>query len=87
MSAAAKLNKQINDYLVQLNDRQRKAVLSVVKTFAEEQDGDIWEDSVFIAELDRRTAEYEAGKAKVFTLDELEERVKRGYKSKRKSKR
>ena len=77
MSAATKLDKQINEYLIQLNDKQKKAVLTVVKTFAEEQESDLWEDSAFIAELDRRTAEYENGKAKVLTLDELETRVRK----------
>lgn len=76
MSAATKLDKQINDYLLQLNDKQKKAVLTVVKTFAEEQGNELWEDSLFIAELDRRTAEYEGGQAKVLSLDELEARVR-----------
>ena len=76
MSAATKLDKQINDYLLQLNDKQKKAVLTVVKTFAEEQGNKLWEDSAFIAELDRRTAEYESGKSKVLTLNELETNVK-----------
>jgi len=87
MSAATKLDKQINDYLIQLNDKQKRAVLTVVKTFAEEQESELWEDASFIAELDRRTTEYESGKAKVLTLDELESRVRKTYKSKGKSKR
>lgn len=85
MSAATKLDKQIYDYLIQLNDKQKKAVLTVVKTFAEEQENELSEDSAFIAELDRRAAEYEGGKAKVLTLDELEGRVRKAYKSKGKS--
>jgi phosphatidylinositol kinase/protein kinase (PI-3 family) len=87
MSAATKLDKQINDYLIQLNDKQKKAVLTVVKTFVEEQENELWEDSAFIAELDRRTEEYEGGKAKVLSLDELETRVRKAHKSKGKSKR
>jgi phosphatidylinositol kinase/protein kinase (PI-3 family) len=82
MSAATKLDKQINDYLIQLNDKQKKAVLTVVKTFVEEQENELWEDSAFIAELDRRTEEYENGKAKVLSLDELEIRVRKAHKSK-----
>jgi hypothetical protein len=46
-------------------------------TFAEEQKGDIWEDSAFIAELDCGAAEYKGGRAKVLTLDELEIRVRK----------
>lgn len=73
--------------MIQLNEKQKKAVLTVVKTFAEEQESDLWNDSAFIAELDRRTAEFESGKVKVLTLDELEARVRKNYKSKRKPKR
>jgi putative addiction module component (TIGR02574 family) len=87
MSVVTKLDKQINDYLIQLNDKQKRAVLKVVKTFVEEQENELWEDSAFIAELDRRTTEYETGKAKVLTLEELEARVRKAYKSKGKSKR
>lgn len=87
MSAVTKLDKQINDYLVQLIDKQKKAVLTVVKTFAEEQENDIGQDGAFIAELDRRTTEYESGKAKVLTLDQLESRVRKAYKAKAKAKR
>ena len=87
MSAATRLDKQINDYLIQLNNKQKKAVLTVVKTFAEEQESDIWGDSELIAELDRRTTEYESGKAKVLTLDQLESRVRKAHRSKGKSKR
>jgi predicted RecB family endonuclease len=87
MSAATKLDKQINDYLIQLNDKQKKAVLTVVKTFVEEQENELWEDAAFIAELDRRTVEYEGGKVKVLSLDELETRVRKAHKSKGKSKR
>lgn len=54
--------------------------MTVVKTFAEEQESDLWEDAEFIAELDRRTAEYESGKAKVLTLEELENKVRKAYK-------
>ena len=87
MSAATKLDKQITDYLIQLNPRQKKAILTVVETFVKEQGSDdIWEDKTFIAELDRRTAEYKSGKAKVLTLDQLEARVRAAYKAKTKKK-
>jgi hypothetical protein len=36
--------------------------------------------------LDRRTAEYENGKAKVLSLDEIEVRVRKAHKSKEKNK-
>jgi hypothetical protein len=60
--------------------------LTVVKTVAEEQDDcDCWADASFVAELDRRTTEYESGKAKVYTLDEIEAATRISYKAKKKS--
>lgn len=79
MGAANKIDKQIHEYLDLLNNKQKKAVLTVVKTFVDEQAYDIWEDATFMAELDRRTALYESGKAKVLTLDELEASTKVAY--------
>jgi putative addiction module component (TIGR02574 family) len=81
MNTAKSLDKKINNYLDQLSTKQKEAVLTVVKTFAEDHD-DKWKDESFIAELDRRTEEYESGKAKVYTLDELETRVRKSYKAK-----
>jgi putative addiction module component (TIGR02574 family) len=81
------IDKQINTYLGQLNSKEKQAVLSVVKTFAENKHEDNpLEDKAFIAELDRRTAEYESGKAKVLTLDQLEARARKSYKAKTRSK-
>ncbi|MBS1659801.1 MAG: hypothetical protein JST68_01985, partial [Bacteroidetes bacterium] len=71
--SAANIDKQISTYLELLNPKQKQAVLSVVKTFAENgAENDFWEDKDFVAEVDRRTSEYEAGKARVLSLDELE---------------
>ena len=72
----AAIDKQINTYLGQLNPKEKQAVLSVVRTFVEnKQDDRFHEDKKFIAELDRRTAEYESGNAKALTLDQLEARA------------
>ena len=84
MGAAKLLDRQINNYLLQLNTRQKKAILSVAKTFIEEQENDVWGDEEFIAELDRRTTEYESGKAKILSLNELESKVRKAYKAKQK---
>ena len=87
-TATTTIDKQINNYLVQLNTKEKEAVLSVVKTFAENrQKDDLWSDKDFIAELDRRTAEYESGKAKVLTVDQLETGARKVYKAKAKVKR
>ena len=88
MRAAVTIDKQINTYLVQLNPKEKQAVLSVVKTFVENrQEDDSVDGKAFFAELDRRTAEYETGKAKVLTLDQLEARARKSFKAKVKTKR
>ena len=43
MNTAASIDSEINRYLSQLNTRQKKTVLTVVKTFAEEQ-SDWWNE-------------------------------------------
>jgi len=55
---------------------------TVVKTFAEEIEDELWEDEIFLNKLDRRTAEYESGKIKPLTLDEIEDKARKSYKSK-----
>lgn len=87
MAAIKPLDKEINEYLPLLSDPQKEAILTVMKTFAgEEQHYDHWEDESFVAELDRRTAEYESGKAKLYTLDELEAAARGNYEAGRKDK-
>ena len=59
MNESKLLYRQIANYIVQLNKGQKKSVLCVVKTFAEEQglEYDGWKDSGFIAEIDKRNIE------------------------------
>ena len=58
-AADVTLNRKINDYLNLLNTRQKKALLTVAKTFAEEQATDYSDE--FKAELDSRYDEYKNG--------------------------
>jgi len=86
MGAVKAIDKRINNYIGQLNEKQKKAVLTVVKTFADEKGVyDYWEDESFVAKLDKPTAEYESGKAKVYTLTELEAGARKAYKAKQKA--
>jgi hypothetical protein len=57
MVAAKPIDKQITDYLSLLNDKQKQAVLTVVKTFAEESDT-IEYNEEFKKELEDRYEEY-----------------------------
>jgi hypothetical protein len=52
------LDQQINNYLPQLNTRQKKALLTVARTFAEETAS--FSDE-FKAELDHKYEEYKKG--------------------------
>ena len=79
MGVAKPLVNEITYYLNQLNTEQQKAVLGVVKTFAQEETW--WTDKKYIAEMDRRFAEMETGKVKGLTLDELEAGARRSYKN------
>ncbi len=78
--AVLTIEKQINNYLIQLNSKQKKAVLTVAKTFVEgqisERKSDIWTDKGFVADIERRAAELESGKVKGYTWDEVKQRAK-----------
>ncbi len=81
-AASTTIDKQINNYLVRLNTREKEAVLNVVKTFVENrQEEEPWGDKTFVAEMDRRFKEMESGKVKLSTLDEAEAHARRAYKS------
>jgi hypothetical protein len=86
MGATSAIDKQISNYLVQLNPRQKKAVLTVVKTFIEEQDQEYspWKDPGFEAEMDRRVAELESGKVKGYGWEEVKLRARQSVKAKKK---
>jgi hypothetical protein len=84
MEATAALDKKINAYLSQLNTKQKKALITVAETFITEQEKEsAWTNKAFIAEMDKRFAEYESGKVKGITLDELETGARAYYKKKK----
>ena len=63
MSTAAALDKEINQYLPQLNVKQKRTVLTVVKTFMEDQQD--WWDEIGEEQqkaIDKALAEMKAGK-------------------------
>ncbi len=80
MGAVKQLDKEINTYLNHLSVQQKEVVLSVVKTFAGEEEA-WWSDKIYMAEMDRRFAELESGKVKGITLDELEKGARQAYKN------
>lgn len=48
MDSAKILDKEINHYLTRLSPRQKQTILTVVKTFAETDEEDFWEDKNFL---------------------------------------
>lgn len=86
MKSADLLDKKINNYLTKLSIPQKKALLTVAETFAEEQENENrWGDKAFVAEMDKRFEEYESGKIKAVSLESLEQKAKQSY-SRRKAK-
>lgn len=73
------VEQKINDYLLQLSPKQKKAVLTVVKAFAEEpgSEDNIWDNKDFVTEIERRTAEMESGKVKGITWEEVKQNSRR----------
>ena len=73
------LNKKLHDAIDGLNDKQKKAVLGMVKVFAEDQGimSDHWKDKEFVAEMDDRYREYKSGGAKLISLDEVEKNARK----------
>jgi hypothetical protein len=70
MASAKPLDKETNHYLTQLNTEQKKAILTVVKTFAKEEDW--WNDKTYMSEMTLRFHEMETGKVKTLSLVDLE---------------
>ena len=69
------IDKQINSYLPQLTIKQKKAVLTVVKTFAEKQDEDEYSEE-FKNELDSRYEEYING-GKLVSESEVNKKIRK----------
>ena len=86
MGTAKSIDKEITHYLPRLSSRQKETVLTVVKTFAEEGNEDIWKNKEFISEMDRRFAEMENGKVKTYTLEQVETEARQSYSNRKKKK-
>ena len=85
MGAVKPLDKEITYYLGQLSVKQKEVVLSVVKTFAGEEET-LWNDKTYIAEMDKRFAEMESDKVKGCTLEEMEAGARHAYKIRKRKK-
>ena len=81
MLAANSIDKKIVTLLNTLNIQQKKAVLTVVKTFAQEKPSE-WQEEDYMKEMNSRFSDYETGKVKGFTIQETISEAKKAYKTK-----
>ncbi len=68
MGVTNTVDKQISSYLKRLNMEQKKRVLTLLKSYVEENA----EKHTFEKELERRISDYESGRGKVYTMEEIE---------------
>ncbi len=73
------LDKKLHDAISGLNDKQKKAVLGMVKVFTQEQGKitDHWDDPDFVAEMNDRYNEYKSGSSKLIALEEVEKKARK----------
>ena len=63
----------------QIDNITDKDVLQAIKTILDYStpDYDVWEDKAFVEELDKRSADYKAGKSKRYSLKEVEDAARK----------
>jgi len=80
-SAIKDIRKEIKKSIDLADDKTVKMIYAMLEV---EHKEDAWTDAAFIAEMDRRTHEYEAGTAKLFTLEEMNDHARKSYKERKK---
>ncbi len=83
MLTAKSIDKKITTLLTGLNIQQKKAVLTVVKTFAESKSTESKEDD-YVIEMNNRFLEIENDQVKGFTIQQTISAAKKAYKTKQK---
>ncbi len=83
MNAAAikDIRKEVKRYIDKADDKTVKMIYAMLEV---EQREDAWTDEAFLAEMDRRTREYESGTAQLFTLEEMEHNARLAFKKRKK---
>ena len=82
MGNAVSIDRRINNYLAQMNMKEKEAVLGIAKAIVDgRNEEELFADKNFIAEMDRRFKEMESGKVKLYTLDEAEAHARASYKA------
>ncbi len=83
MLTANSLEKKITTLLTGLNIQQKKAVLTVVKTFAESKSEE-WGEEEYVNEMNVRFSELENNKVKGYTIQQTITAAKKANKAKQK---
>ena len=81
MLATNNIDKKIMTLLPALSPQQKKAVLTVVKTFAASH-SEAWEEDEYTEEMEKRCADYENGNIKTYTMQETIVAAKASYSEK-----
>lgn len=84
MLATNNIDKKIITLLPALSTQQKKAVLSVVKTFVEAHT-EAWDEDAYTQEMNKRCADYENGTVETFTIQETILAAKSSYSAKQKN--
>ncbi|WP_426669288.1 hypothetical protein ACPPVU_24090 [Mucilaginibacter sp. McL0603] len=71
MTVAA-IRERLHDYISAADDKQIKAIYTILEDQIVNEPYDWSEDREFVAELDGRVRRYEAGIDKGYTIDEVE---------------
>ncbi len=80
-AAIKDIRNEIKKSIDLADDKTVKMIYAILEV---EQKEDAWTDAAFIAEMDKRTKEYEADTAKLFSLEEMEDNARSSYKARKK---
>jgi hypothetical protein len=75
-------DKEITSYLPLLNENQKEAILTLIKTFLYNSENDSYSEE-FDGELQQRFTAFEQGEVPGYTLEETESKARSAYSSKR----
>jgi hypothetical protein len=84
MLATNSIDKKIITLLPALSPQQKKAVLTVVKTFVKEHT-EAWDEDAYQIEMEKRCADYENGTVETFTIQETIAAAKASFVEKQKA--
>jgi hypothetical protein len=73
------IRQKLHHYIETAKDKKVKAIFAMVEEEIEET-SDYWEDKEFMAELEKREATYQNGKASVFTVTQAIAKARAGIK-------